>query len=248
MIKIEHLTKRFGDYPAVNDFSLTVPKGSVYGLMGLNGAGKTTVIKHLAGLLVQDEGTITIDGQEITGNEELKSRIAVIPDELFFFRSYTLLQMGAYYKRVYPRWNQQRFEEMYSDFGLNPKANIGKFSKGMKKQAAFCLALASTPDYLILDEPVDGLDPIVRRKLWRYVMDDVADREMTVLVSSHNAKEMEDVCNYIGILAGGRMVFEGDLLELMPVSMEEIFIEKLTGKTPDKLQPIARKGGAADEN
>ena len=248
MIKLEHVTKYFGEYRVLDDFSLTVPKGSVYGLMGLNGAGKTTIIKHLAGLLTQDEGTVTIDGQEIEGNEALKARVAVIPDELFFFRSYNLLQMGTYYKGIYPRWNQQRFEEMFTDFGLNPKANIGKFSKGMKKQAAFCLALAATPDYLILDEPVDGLDPIVRRKLWHYVMDDVADREMTVLVSSHNAKEMEDVCNYIGILAGGRMVFEGDLLELLPVSMEEIFIEKLTGHTPDKLQPITRKGGAADEN
>ena len=247
MIRIEHLTKYFGEYRALDDFSLTVPKGSVYGLMGLNGAGKTTIIKHLAGLLVQDEGSITIDGQDITDNEELKARIAVIPDELFFFRSYTLQQMGTYYKGIYSRWNEERFQEMIADFGLNPKANIGKFSKGMKKQAAFCLALASTPDYLILDEPVDGLDPIVRRKLWHYVMDDVADREMTVLVSSHNAKEMEDVCNYIGILAGGRMVFEGDLLELMPISMEEIFIEKLTGKTPDKLQPIDRKGGVSHE-
>ena len=99
----------------------------------------------------------------------------------------------------------------------------------MKKQAAFCLALAATPDYLILDEPVDGLDPIVRRKLWHYVMDDVADRQMTVLISSHNAKEMEDVCNYIGILACGSMIFEGDLLDLMPSSIEEIFIEKLGG-------------------
>ena len=104
----------------------------------------------------------------------------------------------------------------------------------MKKQAAFCLALAGKPDYLILDEPVDGLDPIVRRKLWHYIMDDVADREMTVLVSSHNAKEMEDVCNYIGIIAGGRMVFEGDLLELLPATIEEIFIEKLGGEPNEK--------------
>ncbi len=247
MIKIEHVTKYFGEYKALDDFSLTVPKGAVYGLMGLNGAGKTTIIKHLAGLLMQDEGTITIDGQEIEGNEELKARVAVIPDELFFFRSYTLLQMGLFYKQIYPRWNQQRFEEMYTDFGLNPKSNIGKFSKGMKKQAAFCLALAAAPDYLILDEPVDGLDPIVRRKLWHYVMADVADREMTVLVSSHNAKEMEDVCNYIGIIAYGRMIFEGDLLELMPVSMEEIFIEKLTGQPPEKLQPIRTVSGTAPD-
>ena len=256
MIRIEHVTKYFGEYRVLDDFSLTVPKGSVYGLMGLNGAGKTTIIKHLSGLLVQDEGTITIDGQEICGNEALKARVAVIPDDLFFFRGYSLLQMGAFYQRIYPRWNQQRFVDMYTDFGLDPKANIGKFSKGMKKQAAFCLAVAAAPDYLILDEPVDGLDPIVRRKLWHYVMADVADREMTVLVSSHNAKEMEDVCNYIGIIAHGRMVFEGDLLELMPVSMEEIFIEKLTGQPPASLKPArpaaaaaqeSAKGGAADE-
>ena len=123
---------------------------------------------------------------------------------------------------------------MIEDFGLNAKANLAKFSKGMKKQAAFCLAMATMPDYLILDEPVDGLDPIVRHKLRRYVMDDVADRQMTVLVSSHNAKEMEDICDYIGIIAGGKMIFEGDLLELMPTSIEEIFIEKLGGERHEK--------------
>ena len=114
-------------------------------------------------------------------------------------------------------------------FELNINGNIGKFSKGMKKQAAFCLAMAIRPEYLILDEPVDGLDPIVRHKLWRYIMADVADREMTVLISSHNAKEMENVCNYIGIMSHGKMVFEGDLLEMEDASIEELFIEKLTG-------------------
>lgn len=229
MIKLEHVTKCFGDYKALDDFSLTVEKGSIYGLMGLNGAGKTTIIKHLAGFLLPDEGSVTIDGEEVLGNEDIKKRMAMIPDELFFFRGYSLNDTGKYYKRIYPNWNEGRFREMIADFGLNPKANIGKFSKGMKKQAAFCLAMASMPDYLILDEPVDGLDPIVRHKLWHYIMTDVADKQMTVLISSHNAKEMEDVCNYIGILAGGKMVFEGDLLELMPASIEEIFIEKLGG-------------------
>lgn len=229
MIKLEHVTKCFGDYKALDDFSLTVEKGSIYGLMGLNGAGKTTIIKHLAGFLLPDEGSVTIDGKEVLGNEDIKKRMAMIPDELFFFRGYSLNDTGKYYKRIYPNWNEGRFREMIADFGLNPKANIGKFSKGMKKQAAFCLAMASMPDYLILDEPVDGLDPIVRHKLWHYIMTDVADKQMTVLISSHNAKEMEDVCNYIGILAGGKMVFEGDLLELLPASIEEIFIEKLGG-------------------
>lgn len=234
MIKIENVTKSFDGYAALDHFSLTVPKGAIYGLMGLNGAGKTTIIKHLSGLLVQDEGTITIDNQEIEGNEALKARMAVIPDELFFFRGYNLIQMSRFHRKIYPLWDEDRFQAMVADFGLPKKGNIGKFSKGMKKQAAFCLALAGRPDYLILDEPVDGLDPIVRRKLWHYIMDDVADREMTVLISSHNAKEMEDVCNYIGIIAGGRMVFEGDLLELLPATIEEIFIEKLGGEPNEK--------------
>ena len=234
MIKMQNVTKRFGDYMALDDFSLTVPKGSVYGLMGLNGAGKTTIIKHLAGYLVQDEGLITIAGEEVISNENVKRKTAIIPDELFFFRGYSLSEMGKYYKRIYPSWNEDRFREMMEDFGLNAKANLAKFSKGMKKQAAFCLAMATMPDYLILDEPVDGLDPIVRHKLRRYVMDDVADRQMTVLVSSHNAKEMEDICDYIGIIAGGKMIFEGDLLELMPTSIEEIFIEKLGGERHEK--------------
>lgn len=234
MIKLQNVTKRFGDYKALDDFSLTVPKGSVYGLMGLNGAGKTTIIKHLAGYLVQDEGLVTIDDEEVLNNENIKKRTALIPDDLFFFRGYSLKEMGKYHKHIYPNWKEERFQAMISDFGLNQKANLAKFSKGMKKQAAFCLAMAAMPDYLILDEPVDGLDPIVRHKLWHYIMEDVADREMTVLVSSHNAREMEDVCNYIGIIAGGRMVFEGDLLELMPASIEEIFIEKLGGGSYEK--------------
>lgn len=229
MIKIENLCKNYESIEVLKDFNLTVPTGSVYGLMGLNGAGKTTVIKHLAGFVRPDSGSVTIDEQEIIDNEELKSRVLIIPDEVFFFNSYSLGDMKMFYRKIYQGWNEERFEEMVRDFGLNTKRNMGKFSKGMRKQAAFCLALAATPDYLILDEPVDGLDPIVRRKLWHYVMGDVAEREMTVLISSHNAREMEDVCDYIGIIAGGKMIFEGDLLEIMPTSIEEIFVEKLGG-------------------
>ena len=230
MIKIENLCKTYGDTKALDDFSLSVPKGSVYGLMGLNGAGKTTVIKHLAGFVLPDFGTVTIDGQSVIDNEELKQRVLIIPDELYFFRGYSLKDMRGFYKNIYKRWDEERFDIMAEDFGIDLKKNMGNFSKGVRKQAAFCLAMAATPDYLILDEPVDGLDPIVRRKLWRYVMGGVAERRMTGLISSHNAREMEDVCDYIGILADGKMVFEGDLLELMPVSIEELFIEKLGGE------------------
>jgi len=229
MIEVKDVTKRFEDTLALDGLTMTVPKGAIYGLMGLNGAGKTTIIKHLAGYLEEDEGEITIDGQPVMDNEELKKRVAFIPDDLFFFRGCSRKEMAKYYSGIYPAWDQTRFEEMASDFQLNTGSNIGKFSKGMKKQAAFCLAMAIRPDYLILDEPVDGLDPIVRHKLWRYIMSDVADREMTVLISSHNAKEMEDVCNYIGIMSRGKMVLEGDLLEMGDVSIESLFLEKLGG-------------------
>ncbi len=229
MIKIEHVTKTFEKFRALDDFSLTAPTGSVYGLMGLNGAGKTTIIKHLAGYLVQDSGTITIDGQPILDNEALKQRVIVIPDDLYFPHGYGLNHMGVYYRSLYANWDEERFRAMTADFDLDGKTAIHKFSKGMQKQAAFCLALSTRPDYLILDEPVDGLDPIVRRRVWHYIMDDVADRQMTVLVSSHSAREMEDVCNYIGIMGNGRMVYEGDLLELLPKTLEEIFVEKLEG-------------------
>lgn len=229
MIRVLDVTKRFEDTLALDGLTMTVPKGSIYGLMGLNGAGKTTIIKHLAGFLKEDEGDITIDGEYVMDNEELKKRVVFIPDDLFFFRSYSMKEMAAYFSKIYPAWDQERFEAMASDFQLNTGSNIGKFSKGMKKQAAFCLAMATKPDYLILDEPVDGLDPIVRHKLWHYIMADVADREMTVLISSHNAKEMEDVCNYIGIMSHGKMVLEGDLLEMGDVSIESLFLEKLGG-------------------
>ena len=229
MIRIENLCKTYEDIRVLDNFSLLVPKGSVYGLMGLNGAGKTTVIKHLAGFVAQDSGTVAIDGQPVIDNEKLKERVLIIPDEVFFFRGYSLKDMRGYYKDIYERWNDERFERMTEDFKIDVRRNMGNFSKGMRKQAAFCLAMSAMPDYLILDEPIDGLDPIVRRKLWRYRMGDVAEREMTVLISSHNAREMEDVCDYIGIIAGGKMIFEGDLLEMMPVSIAEIFIEKLGG-------------------
>ena len=229
MIEVKNVTKRFGDTFALDGLTMTVPKGAIYGLMGLNGAGKTTIIKHLAGYLQEDKGEITIDGKPVMDNEELKKRVAFIPDDLFFFRGYSMKETAKYFSRIYPAWDQAWFEEMASDFQLNTGSNIGKFSKGMKKQAAFCLAMAIRPDYLILDEPVDGLDPIVRHKLWHYIMSDVADREMTVLISSHNAKEMEDVCNYIGIMSRGKMILEGDLLEMGDVSIESLFLEKLGG-------------------
>lgn len=224
MIKIDHITKKFGDKIALDDLCMLIPDGSIYGLMGLNGAGKTTIIKHIAGYLNPDSGSITIDDEDVRDNEKIREKVVFIPDDLYFFKSYSLKEMGKYYKKIYPDFSDERFNEMVYTFGLDMKGNIGKFSKGMKKQAAFSLAMSAMPNYLVLDEPVDGLDPIVRHKLWGYIMSDCAERGMTVLVSSHNAKEMGDACNYVGILADGKMIFEGDILDI-DEPLEELFIE-----------------------
>ena len=211
MIRIENLSKKFDGNPALDGLNMNVPDGSVYGLVGTNGAGKTTIIKHLAGVLRQNSGTIRFDDEDVWENEGLKARIGVIHDELYFPAGYSLKNMRTMYRSVYPKWNDERFHEMTRIMKLDEGRRIRTFSKGMKKQAMFCLVMSAMPDYLLLDEPLDGLDPIVRKLVWRFLIDDVADRGMTVLVSSHNLKDMEEICDHIGIISNGKMVLERDL-------------------------------------
>lgn len=214
MIQVMGLCKSFDGFAALSDLNVHVETGSIYGLIGVNGSGKTTLIKHLTGVIVPDAGTIEFDGENIYDNIGLKERLGYIPDDLYFFNSYNIRDMASFYRKIYPRWSDQRYQSMLTEFGLSPRRKISKFSKGMQKQAAFILTMSTMPDYLILDEPIDGLDPLIRKKVWRYVVSDVAERQMTVLVSSHNLREMEGICDYIGILSGGRMVIERDLEEL----------------------------------
>lgn len=211
MIRIDNLSKKFDGCLALDGLNMNVPDGSVYGLVGTNGAGKTTIIKHLAGVWRQDKGTIKYDDEDIWENEALKSRIGVIHDELYFPSGYTLKDMSRMYRSAYPRWNEERFHDMTKIMKLDEQKRVSSFSKGMKKQAMFSLVMSTMPDYLLLDEPLDGLDPIVRKLVWKFLIDDVADRGMTVLVSSHNLKDMEEICDHIGIISNGKMVLERDL-------------------------------------
>lgn len=214
MIKVEGVNKNFDGFQALQDLDLNVKKGSIYGLVGTNGAGKTTIIKHVTGVLLQDTGTIEIEGEPVYENTGIKSRMGYIPDDLFFFSPYNIRESSRFFKSVYPNWNEERYEQMVKRFDLSEKGKLSKFSKGMQKQAAFILTMSSMPEYLILDEPIDGLDPIIRKLVWKYVIEDVAERDMTVLVSSHNLREMEGICDSIGILSKGRMMIERDLDEL----------------------------------
>ncbi len=214
MIQVLDVTKTFDGFTALSNLNLNVRKGSIYGLVGTNGSGKTTILKHITGVYRPDSGSITVEEEPVYNNLRLKQRTGFIPDDLYFFGSYNLREFSKFYSSLYPAWSQERFEHLLQLFELDPKRKLSRLSKGMQKQAAFILTMSANPDILILDEPIDGLDPIVRKLVWKFIVEDVADREMTVLVSSHNLKEMEGICDSIGILDHGKMIIERDLDEL----------------------------------
>ncbi|GAB2543568.1 ABC transporter ATP-binding protein [Gracilibacillus alcaliphilus] len=214
MIQIEQVRKKFEKSLVLENVNLTVKKGSIYGLLGSNGAGKTTLLKAIAGIIKQDQGRVQIDGMPVFENSLLKERIVFIPDQLYFFSQSTTKQMASFYANMYPDWDQQRFEHIQQLLDLNPRAKIHKFSKGMQRQVAFWLALCAKPDYFILDEPFDGLDPVIRRKIKSWIIQDVAERDMTVLVSSHNLQEVEDICDAIGVIHRGKLLIENSLDDL----------------------------------
>ena len=211
MIDVQNLTKSFDGFLALDGLCLHVPQGSVYGLVGPNGAGKTTLIRHLAGVYRPTSGSVTVGGLPVYENLAVKRRLAWIPDELFCQGGDGVRDLMRLYKSVYPRFDETRYAQLKDVFGLDEKRPIRRFSKGMQKQAAFWLAMSCCPDYLILDEPVDGLDPVMRRQVWSLLMEDVAARGMTVLVSSHNLRELEDVCDHVGIMHKGKMLLERSL-------------------------------------
>lgn len=211
MIKVSAVTKYFDDYKALDEISIHVPKGAVYGIIGSNGAGKTTLINHINGVLKPASGEITIDGESVYENERIKRRVLSISDEWFYYNTYTVREMARFYAGMYPTFKWERYEAIKEVLKIDEKRPIRKFSKGMKKQVAFWLSLSSMPDVLILDEPLDGLDPVMRKQILSLVIADVADREMTVLVSSHNLRELEDICDWVGIIHEGRLIVEKPL-------------------------------------
>lgn len=214
MIEVRNVVKEFDGFRALDGLTLTVPKGSVYGLVGPNGAGKSTIIRHLTGIYRQDSGSITVDGQPVFENTGTKQRIAYIPDDIFYFSNANILETKNFYKSTYRRFDEERWNSLADIFKLDPKHQMRRLSKGMQKQAAFWIAVSLRPDILILDEPVDGLDPVMRRQIWSILMADVAENGTTVLVSSHNLRELEDVCDHVGIMNHGKMMIERSLCAL----------------------------------
>ncbi len=237
MIEAKAVSKSFDGFLALNDLDMTVPKGSIYGLVGPNGAGKSTILRHLCGVYRPDSGVITIEGQPVYEHPAIKERMVVIPDDVYYYGSASVREMMKFYRGMYPTFSMERFEQLTEAFPeVDAKRPIRRMSKGMQKQAAFWLAMSCCPDYLLLDEPVDGLDPVMRRQVWSLLMGDVAERGTTVLVSSHNLRELEAVCDHVGILSHGQVVIERSLSQLQGTTV------KLQVAFPDGVQPGLPQG------
>ena len=232
MLKMDRVTKCFGTFKALDQLTMTVPKGAVYGLVGPNGAGKSTAIRNITGVYRPDSGRISLEGMDIYENPVQKGRMGYIPDDIFYFPSASLEEMRRFYKRMYPDFDDALFERLYEVFQLPKKSPIRRFSKGMQKQAAFHLAICCRPEVLILDEPVDGLDPVMRRQVWSLILSDVAQRETTVLISSHNLRELEDICDHVGIMDHGKMLLERSLADMQGATHKV----QMVGQVPEGLE------------
>ena len=238
MIEAKNVVKSFDGFRALDGLTMTVPHGSIYGLVGPNGAGKSTLLRHVTGVYRQDSGSVLIEGNPVYENPAAKSRIASIPDELYYFLSASTRDMMRFYRGFYPRFDVKRYEALKDVFTTIPeKQPIRRLSKGMQKQSAFWLALCCQPQVLVLDEPVDGLDPVMRRQVWSLLMGDVAQRGTTVLVSSHNLRELEDVCDHVGILSHGKVLLERSLPDLQDnvVKLQVAFPQPEPPQLPDDL-------------
>ena len=238
MLEMINVTKTFDGFTALDDLSMKVPKGAVYGLVGPNGAGKSTAIRHLTGIYRQDKGEVLMESQKIYENPTVKARIGYIPDEIFYFPSASLEEMHRYYRGMYPNFDEELYQRLHEVFQLPKKGPIRRFSKGMQKQAAFHLTICTRPDVLILDEPVDGLDPVMRRQVWSLILSDVAQRGTTVLISSHNLRELEDICDHVGIMDHGKMLLERSLADMQGATHKV----QLVGDIPEGLEVLHESG------
>ena len=241
MIQVLDLVKSFDGFKALDGLNMTVPDGAIYGLVGPNGAGKSTVLRHITGVWRQDGGDVLVDGERVYENAAVKARIASIPDEFYYFLSASTKDMAGFYRGFYPRFDAARYAALRDVFTtVDEKQSIRRLSKGMQKQAAFWLARCCRPDILVLVEPVDGLDPVMRRQVWGLLMGDVAEHGTTVLVSSHNLRELEDVCDHVGILNHGKVLVERSLSDLQEnlVKMQIVFQEKVLPPLPDDMEVL----------
>ncbi len=214
MIEVENISKSFGDIRALNGVSTRIKEGGVYGIVGTNGAGKSTLLRVLAGVLRQDEGTAQIDGMDVFEHTAAKAQLCFIPDAPYYFANARVRDMAHFYGIVYPSFDRPRFSDLCKKFGLDESRKLATFSKGMKKQVFVLLGLCAGTKYLLCDETFDGLDPVVRQAVKSLFIDEVMRRAFTPVIASHNLRELEDICDHVGLLHQGGILFSRDLEEL----------------------------------
>jgi ABC-2 type transport system ATP-binding protein len=238
MIEVKNVEKSFEDFKALDGVNMHVKRGAIYGLVGPNGAGKSTIIRHITGVYKPDAGEVLIDGEPVFENRNAKAKFAYIPDDLFYFMQADTMEMKRFYQGIYPDFDEKLFYKLQEFFpAINVKRTIRRLSKGMQKQVAFWLAICCNPQLMILDEPVDGLDPVMRRQIWSIILSEVAEREMTVLVSSHNLRELEDVCDHVGIMHRGKVMIERSLSDLQGnISKVQVACQGGVPKLPERFE------------
>lgn len=214
MIEVKNLTKRFDRFTAIDDLSCSIPDGCIYGMVGSNGAGKSTFLRVVSGVYRADSGEVKLDGEPIFETPDAKAKIILVPDELFFLHGANMNRMASLYKTVYPNFDMSRYKELTTAFGLDPKKNVATFSKGMRRQASTILSLSAKPQYIFFDETFDGLDPIMRTLVKKIICDDVAERNATAVITSHSLRELEDTCDQLALLHKGGLVLESDVQNL----------------------------------
>lgn len=214
MIQTTDLVKKFEDYPAVNGVTCRIPDGCIYGMVGSNGAGKSTFLRLITGVYRPDQGTVTIDGAPVFDNPAVKSQIAYVPDDLFFLAGASMNRMAECYSAFYPTFDRKRFSFLTESFHLDPRKPIGTFSKGMKRQASIILALSTHPRYMFFDETFDGLDPVMRNLVKGLICQDVLEHQATAIITSHSLRELEDTCDQLALLHQGGLVLQSDVQHL----------------------------------
>ena len=232
MIKLENINKSFGKYPAVSDVSLNIEDSQVFGLVGTNGAGKSTLLRMISGVLRQDSGRITLNGQPVYNRPDVKQQIFFIPDDPYFFPNGNAADMCSYYKTVYPYFNPFLFEKMLGDFSLDPKRPVRNYSRGMKKQLAILCGICSGAQYLLCDETFDGLDPVMRQAVKSIFANYMSQRDLTPVIASHNLRELEDICDHVGLLHKGGLLLSRDL-EDMKLGLQRIQCVFSEGTDPE---------------
>lgn len=214
MIYIKNVSKQFEKNDALNALTFNIKEGQIFGLVGTNGAGKTTLLKVIAGIYRPDSGCVKIDGKPIYENSEVKRQIFYIADDAYFPVGFSCNDMMNYYKALYPSFDEGKYNKLLMQFGLNSRVKVQNLSKGMKKQVSILLALSAQTKFILMDETFDGLDPVMRQGVKSLLVNELCNRDVTPIIASHNLRELEDICENIGLLHEGKILVSDDMESL----------------------------------